>query len=32
LAPDGPHAGEVKQMMEMLGAKIETTYKDKKKK
>lgn len=32
LAPDGPHAGEVKQMMEMLGAKIETTYKEKKKK
>jgi len=32
LAPDGPHAGEVKQMMEMLGAKIETSYKEKKKK
>ncbi|HEY2113987.1 MAG TPA: tetratricopeptide repeat protein [Candidatus Angelobacter sp.] len=32
LAPDGPHAQEVKQMMEMLGAKIETTYKEKKKK
>ena len=32
LAPDGPHAGEVKQMMEMLGAKIETIYKEKKKK
>jgi tetratricopeptide (TPR) repeat protein len=32
LAPDGPHAGEVKQMMEMLGAKIETTYKERKKK
>lgn len=32
LAPDGPHAAEVKQMMEMLGAKIETTYKERKKK
>jgi tetratricopeptide (TPR) repeat protein len=32
LAPDGPHAAEVKQMMEMLGAKIETTYHEKKKK
>jgi len=32
LAPDGPHASEVKQMMELLGAKIETTYKEKKKK
>jgi tetratricopeptide (TPR) repeat protein len=32
LAPDGPHAQEVKQMMEMLGAKIETTYKENKKK
>jgi Tfp pilus assembly protein PilF len=32
LAPDGSHAGEVKQIMETLGAKIETTYKDKDKK
>jgi tetratricopeptide (TPR) repeat protein len=32
LAPDGPHAAEVKQMMEMLGAKIETTYHERKKK
>ncbi|HWF04482.1 MAG TPA: carboxypeptidase regulatory-like domain-containing protein [Candidatus Angelobacter sp.] len=32
LAPDGPHAAEVKQIMDQLGAKIETNYKDKKKK
>jgi hypothetical protein len=32
LSPDGPHAGEAKQMMEMLGAKMETTYKEKDKK
>jgi tetratricopeptide (TPR) repeat protein len=32
LAPDGPHAGDVKQMLAAIGAKIETTYKEKKKK
>lgn len=32
LAPEGPHAAEARQMLEMLGAKMETTYKDKKKK
>ncbi len=32
LAPDGPHAGDVKQMLTFIGAKIETTYKEKKKK
>jgi tetratricopeptide (TPR) repeat protein len=31
LAPDGPHANDVKAMLEFLGAKIETTYKAKKK-
>jgi tetratricopeptide (TPR) repeat protein len=32
LAPDGPHATDVKQMLAAIGAKIETTYKEKKKK
>lgn len=32
LAPDGPHAGDVKAMLQAIGAKIETTYKEKKKK
>lgn len=32
LAPDGPHAGDVKQMLAAIGAKIETTYKERKKK
>lgn len=32
LAPDGPHASDVKQMLEAIGAKIETTYKGGKKK
>jgi tetratricopeptide (TPR) repeat protein len=32
LAPDGPHANDVKQMLAYIGAKIETTYKEKKKK
>lgn len=32
LAPDGPHANDVKQMLQMVGAKIETTYKAGKKK
>ena len=32
LAPDGGHANDVKQMLAFIGAKIETTYKDKKKK
>jgi tetratricopeptide (TPR) repeat protein len=32
LAPDGPHATDVKQMLAAMGAKIETTYKEKKKK
>lgn len=31
LAPDGAHANDVKQMLESVGAKIETTYKSKKK-
>src|SRR6185312_1294244 len=31
LAPDGSHANDVKQMLESVGAKIETTYKAKKK-
>lgn len=31
LAPDGPHANDVKAMLESVGAKIETTYKAKKK-
>ncbi len=32
LAPDGGHAGDVKQMLEYTGSKIETTYKERKKK
>ena len=32
LAPDGPHAGDVKAMLQAMGAKVETTYKEKKKK
>jgi len=32
LAPDGPHAGDVKAMLQAIGAKIETTYHEKKKK
>jgi tetratricopeptide (TPR) repeat protein len=32
LAPDGPHAADVKAMLQAIGAKIETTYKEKKKK
>lgn len=32
LAPDGPHAADVKQMLDAIGAKIETTYKTGKKK
>ena len=28
LAPDGPHANDVKQMLTYIGAKIDTTYKD----
>ncbi|HLY91625.1 MAG TPA: tetratricopeptide repeat protein [Candidatus Angelobacter sp.] len=32
LAPDGAHAADVKQMLAAIGAKIETTYKEKKKK
>ena len=32
LAPDGPHANDVKQMLNYIGAKIETTYHEKKKK
>lgn len=32
LAPDGPHAADVKQMLAAIGAKIETTYKERKKK
>lgn len=31
LAPDGPHAKDVKDMLQMIGAKIETNYKAKKK-
>ena len=31
LAPDGAHANDVRQMLESVGAKIETTYKAKKK-
>jgi tetratricopeptide (TPR) repeat protein len=30
LSPTGPHAGDVKQMLEYIGSKIETTYKQKK--
>ncbi|HEX3587598.1 MAG TPA: tetratricopeptide repeat protein [Candidatus Angelobacter sp.] len=30
LAPDGPHAADVKAMLQAIGAKIETTYKKKK--
>ena len=32
LQPDGSHASDVKQMLAVIGAKIETTYKEKKKK
>ena len=32
LSPDGPHANDVKQMLAYIGAKIETTYKERKKK
>jgi tetratricopeptide (TPR) repeat protein len=32
LAPDGPHANDVKAMLQAIGAKIETTYHEKKKK
>ena len=32
LAPDGGHAADVKEMLKAIGAKIETTYKEKKKK
>jgi tetratricopeptide (TPR) repeat protein len=32
LAPDGPHAGDVKAMLQAIGAKIETTYHERKKK
>ncbi|MGC2743521.1 MAG: carboxypeptidase regulatory-like domain-containing protein [Candidatus Angelobacter sp.] len=32
LAPDGPHANDVKQMLAFIGAKVETTYHEKKKK
>ena len=32
LEPDGKHANDVKQMLTYIGAKIETSYKDKKKK
>jgi tetratricopeptide (TPR) repeat protein len=32
LAPDGSHANDVKQMLAFIGAKVETTYKEKKKK
>jgi tetratricopeptide (TPR) repeat protein len=32
LEPDGKHANDVKQMLNYIGAKIETTYKEKKKK
>jgi len=31
LAPEGPHAKDVKEMLQMIGAKIETNYKAKKK-
>jgi tetratricopeptide (TPR) repeat protein len=31
LAPDGPHANDVKAMLQAIGAKIETTYHEKKK-
>ena len=32
LAPDGPHATDVKEMLQAIGAKIETTYHERKKK
>jgi tetratricopeptide (TPR) repeat protein len=32
LAPDGPHAADVKQMLAYIGGKVETTYHEKKKK
>ena len=31
LAPDGPHATDVKAMLEYIGSKVETTYKTRKK-
>ena len=31
LAPDGPHANDVKQMLQFIGSKVQTTYKAKKK-
>lgn len=31
LAPNGPHANDVKQMLQFIGSKVETTYKAKKK-
>jgi tetratricopeptide (TPR) repeat protein len=31
LQPDGPHANDVKQMLQFIGSKVETTYKAKKK-
>ena len=31
LAPDGPHANDVKTMLEYIGSKVETTYKTRKK-
>jgi tetratricopeptide (TPR) repeat protein len=31
LAPDGPHANDVKEMLQIIGAKIDTSYKAKKK-
>jgi hypothetical protein len=31
LAPDGPHANDVKAMLQAIGAKVETTYHGKKK-
>jgi tetratricopeptide (TPR) repeat protein len=31
LAPDGPHANDVKQMLQFIGSKVETTYGKKKK-
>jgi tetratricopeptide (TPR) repeat protein len=31
LEPNGPHANDVKQMLQFIGSKVETTYKAKKK-
>jgi hypothetical protein len=31
LQPDGPHANDVKQMLQFIGSKVETNYKAKKK-